>query len=157
MGIAKSVHHFLENRGVTYDVVSHAPTEHSFATARASHIPEENLAKGILIRSPQGFLLAVLPASRQVGLAELGDWLEQPVELASEDDVTTVFSDCAPGSVPPVAGAYGLAGVVDDSLEGFENIYFEGGDHGTLVHVSGREFHRLMAGLPHAQFSASVH
>lgn len=157
MGLAKSVHHFLESRGVTYDVVSHAPTEHSFATARASRVPEDNLAKGILIRSPRGFLLAVLPASRRVELAELGDWLEQPVELASEDDVTMIFSDCAPGSVPPVAGAYGLAGVVDESLEGFENIYFEGGDHSTLVHVSGREFHRLMAGLPHAQFGASIH
>jgi hypothetical protein len=32
---------------------------------------------------------------------------------------------------------------MDDNLEGFDDIYFEGGDHGTLVRLKGREFHRL--------------
>ena len=53
--------------------------------------------------------------------------------------------------MPPVAGAYGLPAVMDDRLEGLHDIYFEGGDHRTLVHVTGREFHRLTANVPHAR------
>lgn len=157
MGIAQSVQHFLSNRGVSYDLVQHAPTRDSVATARACGVPQEKLAKGILIRRRDGYFLAVIPASRHVHLQELGAWLGQPVTLASETDVAKIFSDCAPGSVPPVAGAYGLPGVIDESLEGFDHIYFEAGDHRTLVHVSGREFRRLTADVPHAPISASVH
>ncbi|MCZ7595058.1 MAG: hypothetical protein M5U16_09180 [Hyphomicrobium sp.] len=46
---------------------------------------------------------------------------------------------------------------MDDRLEGFNDIYFEGGDHRTLVHVSGREFHRLMANVPHAPVADRSH
>lgn len=157
MGLSISLQQFLDNRGVSYDVTTHRPTQHSLATAHASHVPEDNLAKGILIRRRDGYLLAVVPASRKVRLAELGAWLNQPIGLATEEEVASVFADCEPGSVPPVAGAYGLRAVMDDSLEGFDHIYFEGGDHCTLVHVTGREFHRLMADVPHARFSAPLH
>lgn len=157
MGIALAVQHFLDNRGVSYDVLTHAPTHHSSATARASDISKDNLAKGILIRRKDGYLLAILPASRKVRLADLAAWLEEPVALATETEVAEVFADCEPGSVPPVAGAYGLSGVVDDSLEGFDHIYFEAGDHRTLVHVTGRAFHRLTVDLPHAPISVPVH
>lgn len=44
-------------------------------------------------------------------------------------------------TLAPVAGAYGLMAVMDDSFEGFNDVYFEGGDHRTLVHVTGQNFH----------------
>lgn len=156
MSVAQSVQHFLANRGVSYDLVAHAHTQHSVATARASHVHQDNLAKGILLRCGKGYLLAVLPASRKIRLSDLEAWLKKPIALATEVEVAKVFSDCEPGSVPPVAGAYGLPAVLDDSLEGFEHIYFEAGDHRTLVHVSRREFRRLMAEIPHAHISASL-
>jgi Ala-tRNA(Pro) deacylase len=46
---------------------------------------------------------------------------------------------------------------MDDRLEGLADIYFEGGDHRTLVHVTGREFHRLTANVPHAQVANLSH
>lgn len=157
MGIARTVQTFLANRGVSYDVLTHQPTSHALATARACDVSRDTLAKGILIRRKDGYLLAVLPASRKVRLADLAAWLNEPVALATEAEVTQVFADCEPGSVPPVAGAYGLSGVVDDSLEGFDHIYFEAGDHCSLLHVTGRGFHRLMVDLPHVPISAPVH
>ena len=65
--------------------------------------------------------------------------------------MTAIFNDCEPGSVPPVAAAYGLDAVMDDRLGGLSDIYFEGGDHCTLVHLAGRDFDRLMADIPHAR------
>ncbi len=157
MGIALTVQHYLDGRGVAYDVLMHDRTLRSSTTAEASAIPEDNLAKGVLIRRKEDFLLAIVPASHHVQLEELGAWLKQPVGLATETEVGEIFRDCELGAVPPVAGAYGLPAVMDDSLEGFKDIYFEGGDHRTLVHLNGREFHRLMFEVPHAHISTRNH
>jgi Ala-tRNA(Pro) deacylase len=157
MGIAITLQHYLDGRGVPYEVMTHERTTSSAATAHASAIPEDNLAKGVLIRRKDGYLLAVVPASCHVELVELGRWLDQPVGLATEEEVAALFSDCEAGSVPPVAGAYRLPAVMDDRLEGFSDVYFEAGDHCTLVHVTGREFQRLMVNVPHAAIAARDH
>jgi len=81
-------------------------------------------------------------------------WLVLPIVLASETEASTIFGDCELGSVPPVAGAYDLMAVIDDSLEGSNDIYFEGGDHRTLVHLTGGNFQHLMQDVPHAHIGA---
>lgn len=157
MGIALSLQQYLEGQGVPYEVTTHERTVRSSATAKASFIPASNLAKGVLIKSKNGFLLAIVPASRQVRLSALGAWLQQPAGLATEAEAAHIFADCEWGSLPPVAAAYGLTAVMDDSLEGFDDIYLEGGDHSSLVHLKGQEFRQLMAGVPHAHISGRNH
>jgi len=157
MGIAISLQHYLDGRGVPYDVLTHERTACASATARASAIPEDNLAKGVLMRREDGYLLAIVPASCHVEISALSKWLKQPIVLASEVEASTIFGDCEMGSVPPVGGAYDLMAVMDDSLEGFKDVYFEGGDHRTLVHLTGRNFHQLMHDVPHAHIGARNH
>ena len=157
MSIAPALQKYLEGRGVSYDVVVHDRTLCSSTTARASGIPEDNLAKGVLIRRKEGCFLAIVPATRLVELAELGGWLKQPVCLATEGEIAEIFADCELGALPPVAGAYELKAVMDENLEGFADIFFEAGDHRTLVHLIGPEFHRLMPNVPHAHISVRHH
>lgn len=154
MAIAITLQEFLDDRCLPYDVVTHERTLSSEATARASAVPADNLAKGVLIRRKDGFLLAVVPASSHVELDKIGAWLKQPVGLATEEEVAAIFDDCERGAIPPVPAAYGLNAVIDESLEGFRDIYLEGGDHCTLVHLTGSAFQRLMAKFPHARVSA---
>ena len=154
MTIALSLQQYLNGRGVPYDVMTHERTFCASATARASSISEDNLAKGVLMRRDAGYVLAIVPASCHVELEALGKWLQQPVDLATETEASMIFGDCELGCVPPVAGAYDLMAVMDDSLEGFNDIYFEGGDHRTLVHLTGRNFQHLMSDVPHAHISA---
>jgi Ala-tRNA(Pro) deacylase len=154
MGIAITLQQFLEAQGVPYGVLEHKRTGCSQRTADASHVPSECLAKGVVVRHKEGYILTVVPASRQVQLEEVGRWLKRPVALASEDEVGVLFPDCEYGAVPPIAAAYGLTAVVDASLEGHEHVYFEGGDHCALVQVTGAEFHHLMEEVPHGQFAA---
>ena len=73
--------------------------------------------------------------------------------MATEEEIERLFPDCAVGAVPPVAAAYGLKAIVDESMTEVPDIYFEGGDHTTLVHMSGPAFDRLMAEAPRAHFS----
>jgi hypothetical protein len=85
---------------------------------------------------------------------DVGGLLQQPVTLATEDEAAALFPDCDPGAVPPIGTAYGLGSLVDESLDGKPEIYFEGGDHQTLVHVSGDAFRKLMENVPHGRISA---
>ncbi len=157
MGIALSLQHYLDGQGVPYEVTTHERTVRSSETAKASSIHGNNLAKGVLMKCKEGFLLAVVPASRHVRLDALESWLREPVGLATEAEVSRVFSDCELGSIPPVGAAYGVTAVMDGSLEGFDDIYFEGGDHRSLVHLKATAFNKLMAGVPHATISGPNH
>ena len=154
MAIAITLQQFLEAQSVPYEVMEHKPTGCSQRTADASHVSSECLAKGVVVKHRDGYVLTVVPASRQVRLEEVGRWLDRPVTLATEAEASALFPDCEHGAVPPIAAAYGLASVVDASLEEHEHVYFEGGDHRALVHVTGPQFQRLMEKVPHGQFCA---
>jgi Ala-tRNA(Pro) deacylase len=43
---------------------------------------------------------------------------------------------------------------MDEELDDAEDIYCEGGDHLSLVHMKGREFRELMSGAERAHFVA---
>jgi Ala-tRNA(Pro) deacylase len=98
-------------------------------------------------------MLAVLPASRHIQFEELGRLLGRHMDMASEEQIETLFLDCEPGAVPAIGAAYGLNVVVDDSLARQPDVYFEGGDHANLVHISGAAFQKLMADAQHGQFT----
>ena len=153
MGIALTLKQYLQDHKIAYEVMSHNKTGCSSLTAEASHVPGECLAKGVILRKDGGYMMAILPASRHVALAEVGHSLDQPVGLASEEEIAGLFPDCEEGAVPAIAMAYGLDGVVDDAFDGLKDIYIEGGDHRTLLHLKGRQFRKLMKDLPHARIS----
>lgn len=57
--------------------------------------------------------------------------------------------------LPALGPAYGLEVVIDDSLTDESEIYFEGGDHASLVHVSGSTFRQLLSDARHARFAGA--
>lgn len=131
----------------------HKPTSCAARSAVASGVGPERLAEGVVLSHRGGYLLAIVPASRQVSLDQVARKLGQPVSLALEEEIAPLFPDCQPGAVPPVGGAYGLCAVIDDSLENQPEVYFEAGDHQTLMHLAHDGFHRLMRTVPHARIS----
>ena len=131
-----------------------AATATARQSARECEVPWSCLAKGVLLRDGGGgYLLAVLPASRQLDRAALARLVDRPVELATETETGIVFRDCAPGAVPPIGPAYGLETVIDDRLMAEPEIYFEGGDHASLVHMRGEAFQALVHEVRHGSFA----
>jgi Ala-tRNA(Pro) deacylase len=154
MAIAPTLRKYLEDHHVKYDLIPHEPTVSSLGTASACHIGDDRLAKGIVLRDPQGYWLAVLPASRQIRLSDLKAELGARAELATEQEVAEVFPDCARGAIPPVGACYGLDVIVDGSVDEQPEVYFEGGDHATLVHVSQADFAQLNRYARHGSFTS---
>ncbi len=153
MGVAMTLQRYLDDNHVSYDVVTHRTTGCSTMSAQSSHISGNSLAKGVVLKSDGAYVLAVLPATRQVELARLQDLVGGPVTLATENEASQLFPDCQQGAVPALAVAYGIPAVVDGQLDDCDEIYFEGGDHRSLVHISGDQFGRLMDSMPHGRFA----
>jgi Ala-tRNA(Pro) deacylase len=111
------------------------------------------MVKAVVLKGADGFMLALLPASRHIQFDKLRQLLGDEVNIAGEEQVETLFVDCEPGSVPALGAAYGLDVIVDDSLKGQSDVYVEGGDHANLVHLSGVSFQKLMKDARHGQFT----
>ena len=52
--------------------------------------------------------------------------------------------------------AYGLTVVLDDALIDAQDIWFEGGDHESLIHLDAGAFKKLMKNAEHGDFSHHV-
>lgn len=154
MSAAPKLTEFLTNAGAQYDLVPHGPTMSSMRSAEASHISADCLAKAVVLLDDDGYLLAVLPASHHLRFDDLEQQGHWPVRMATEEEIEELFPDCARGAVPPIGAAYGLKTIVDDSIVELPEVYFEGGDHSTLVHVSGSTFDRIMTAAEHGHFSS---
>jgi Ala-tRNA(Pro) deacylase len=151
MSIAPQLRQFLDRTDADYDIIEHAPTKSSLETATASAIPAEKVAKAVLLDTEDEYVLAVLPSDRKVELSELRSELGHKPRLADEEQLKSIFQDCDAGAVPPVG--YGLTTVIDSSLERQPDVYFEAGDHKSLVHMNWAEFARLARNARHGQFS----
>lgn len=153
MTIASRIHTYLTREHVAYDEVVHAPAMSATTAAEAAHVSEDSLAKGVVLRTKDRFMLAVVPASHHIRLGALRRHLGEEVGLATEEEIHLLFGDCDLGAVPAIGDAYGVETIIDDTLLGAGEVYFEGGDHRTLVHLGAEEWRRLASRMPHAAFS----
>lgn len=155
MALATSLRQFLDRQSVPYNVIEHAHAATMREAAHSAGVPEACVVKAVLVEDDDGFMLAAVPACRNVELQKLSHAVKRPVGLASEHDIMTLFTDCARGAVPALGSAYGIEVVVDRRLDAMEDLYFEGGDHRTLVHMKGVDFRLLMPEARHARISVA--
>jgi len=151
--IAKKVKAYLTQHETRYRTISHPHTEASMQTAEMAHVPGDQLAKAVMLNDAQGSLMAVIPSDFHLDLADLNQRLKRKLVFSEEDDLPPLFPDCEPGAIPPLGPAYNIATVWDTKLGEEETVYFEGGDHQTLVKLSGRAFHELMVPAERGHFS----
>ncbi|MDW4550847.1 YbaK/EbsC family protein [Defluviimonas sp. D31] len=152
MTIAKRLKAHLDGKGIPYETVTHPRTATASESAEAAHIPGDKLAKSVAIHLEDGHVLAVVPSSHRVDLSTLQGILDRRLGLASETEVKEIFDDCDVGAAPPVGAAYGVPVVIDESLAGLDRVWFEGGDHRTLIAVRGADFDALMKDARRAEF-----
>jgi Ala-tRNA(Pro) deacylase len=157
MSIPSHLSTYFGQRGARYEVCMHEHSRTSAETARSAHVPASQLAKSVILEDETGCVMAVVPADHTVMLGEIGRMLgRSQLRLADEARIATLFDGCDRGAVPPVGMAWGLETIVDDALEGSDVVYLEGGDHESLLRMSGEQFHELMRDQPHGHFCKPV-
>ncbi len=154
MTMAPRLQNCLTQNQSRYDVLQHRASSSSRETARRAGIPPERIAKSVILDDAEGhWLMAVLPANRRVNLEKVRSLTKRPWRLTQEAEISRHFSDCASGAIPPVASAYGIPALIDHSLMGAQEVYFEAGDHEALVHMSTEQYLKLMPGAQRGPFS----
>ena len=144
MAILPSLQRLLDGNHIPYQVHTHRPAMTAAELADADHVPPSEVAKVVVLRSGERFLLAVLPAARQLDLARLRALTGDPeLRLATETDFADVFPACELGAIPPIGELFGVPVWVDDSLGRETETVFSGGNHHETVHLAYRDFVRL--------------
>jgi Ala-tRNA(Pro) deacylase len=144
MAIALTLQEYLDDNHVPYDVMRHKRTYCSVDTLRATHVPADRLAKAVVLTREGGFVVAIVPATARVRLDVIQRMLRCHVDLATEDEICELFPDCDLGAIPAVVDAYAVDAFIDESFDKQPEIYLEGGDHRSLVHMTGESFRSLM-------------
>ncbi|TPL52523.1 aminoacyl-tRNA deacylase [Mesorhizobium sp. B2-4-4] len=153
MTIANKLKDYIDRKGISYDTVAHHRTATSRQAAIAAHVPGSIMAKSVLVHHDLGYALAVVPSTHRIEVGALQKVMDKSLGLATEDEAVSLFGDCDTGAIPPIGAAYDVPVVLDESLGGAADIYFEGGDHRTLVRVSGKDFRNLTMGAHQTRFS----
>lgn len=156
MGMAITLKEYLKDCQISFEEIEHPYQSTSISAANSARVASASFAKGVLLHDEEAYAMAVLPSDHMIDLDKMNARFNRNFELATENEIEALFEDCDPGAVPPIGAAYGMKVMWDDSLSGQPDIYFEGGDHRTLIHISGDDFTKLMAGAKHAGFSHHV-
>jgi len=116
---------FLRSRGVWFEALLYQPASSSAKRAGNAHVPGCRVAKSVLVKAGDTFLLAVLPSTSRINLDQLSQVIDTPlsdVRLATCDELLAMFPDCEPGAIPPFGRLYGLRTLVDKGLAELSDI-----------------------------------
>ncbi len=145
MTISRTLKAYLDREHVHYDVLPHPEAFRATAIAQALHTPEKEMAKVVIVKVDERFVMTVLPASRLVDLHRLRDvFLTHHVRLATEDELKDLFPDCELGAMPPFGILYRLPVFVDHSLTEDEEIVFQAGTHSEAIRMRYMDFAALV-------------
>src|SRR5688572_12005663 len=85
MAILRSLKRLLDDGQVHYEVHAHPRTFTARETAAADHVPPSEMAKVVVLRGHDRFLMAVMPASHVLDLERLRETVgDRELTLASE-------------------------------------------------------------------------
>jgi Ala-tRNA(Pro) deacylase len=134
---------FLTDHQVQFETIVHPPA--FTASHRAKHLalPGRQVAKGVLLIGPRGFVLAVLPATFHIDTQALSRELGGDVRLATPQEIANLFRDCEWGVVTPFGAPYGVPTLLDESFPPDTLLVFEGHTHGVALRLRCRDFERL--------------
>jgi Ala-tRNA(Pro) deacylase len=135
---------FLTDQRVPFERLPHPPAFTARKRAKALHVPGRRLAKAVLLVGPDGYLVAVLPATHHIDLPALAQQLGGRVRLACWRELVGIFRDCEWGALTPFGPLYGLPTLLDESIDAEGELVIEGNTFEEAIRLNGRDFERLV-------------
>ena len=136
---------FLNSRQVPYRTRHHRVAYTAGEVARSEEIPQDRLAKAVMILAGDILLMVVVPASRRVDLQKVAECLRVPdARLAHEGEFAGRFPDCESGAVPAFGNLYQVPVCVDDRLAAQETIVVQAGTHTDTISLRYADYADLV-------------
>ena len=154
MTFLRRLQEYLDSHHVHYEVLGHQEAYTAPEIAHMLQVSGKMLAKVVMIKADERFVMAVLPSNWKIDFDRLKEALRSSrVRLATEDEFKGLFPDCELGTIPPFGNLYGVEVYVDQFLTEDEEIVFQAGTHlgavklryqdfANLVHPKVAEFHQ---------------
>jgi Ala-tRNA(Pro) deacylase len=136
----------LDAAGVPFELLPHMHTTTAASEAEALGIPSTDVAKTLIVQTPDGNVRAVLSALDRIDLhklADLYDATRKDVELVSEQDLVREYPEFELGAVPPFGGAHHDRVVVDRHLAERNSVCLEAGSHDESIRLATGDLMRL--------------
>jgi Ala-tRNA(Pro) deacylase len=134
---------FLTEQRIDFERLLHPVAFSAQKRAKYLRLPGDRVAKAVLLRGPQGYLLAVLPATHRVETQAVAAHVGGPVRLAKVPEIAEVFPDCEWGVVPPFGKQYGVPTLLDDSIAPDSHIVLETNSQFEAVRMLCRDYERV--------------
>ena len=143
MNIPKRLIEYLNESNVPYEILHHPEAFTAQRIAEAEHVKGEHHAKVVMVKSGEQRFMIVLPADRRVDLEKVEQITGHTVSLDTESEFSSLFPDCAVGTMPPFGNLYGLPTYVDRSLVQEDYIVFEAGTHTDSIKLSYPAYEKI--------------
>ena len=136
----------LDEAGVRYERLMHAHTETAVAEAEALGLAPDDVAKTLVVATPEGYIRAVIPASERLDLGKLRTVLggaSKKVHLASEEDTARDYPEFDLGAVPPLGGSRRDPVVIDSRVNERDSVVIEAGSHEESLRIATADLVRV--------------
>ena len=145
MNIPARLEKYLAEKHVPYTPSTHRLAYSAQGVAAAQHVAGWTVAKTVILRAEDQFLMVVLPAPMKVYLHLLREQLPfKQLELADEWEFGRLFPDCQLGAMAPFGNLYGLPVYVEESLARQDEIVFNAGTHVDTIRMKYKDFEQLV-------------
>jgi Ala-tRNA(Pro) deacylase len=146
---------YLKKNSVRYEVIEHAPAFTAHEAAVASHVPDKDLAKILIVQTEDKYCMVVMPADHRLDEHLLGKAISaKELHLAQEEDLRPLFPDCELGAMPPFGNLYALPVYIDKSLTNDDEIVFNACSHTKSIRLKMNDYLGLVKPVI-AEFSRS--
>lgn len=126
----------LDNHGLPYEVLRHAPVFTSEEAAAIRGTPLASGAKALICKVDDRFVMIVLPADRKLASKLARKALSgKSIRFATREEVLEL-TGLAPGSIPPFGSLFQLPTWCDEALAEQPRINFNAGDHSISVSLT---------------------
>lgn len=115
----------LKSMDVPFEILFHQPTFHACDEADRLGIPLAEVVKTVLIETPSGHALAVIPASRRLDMHLVHRAIGDPhARLATEAEILRRFPNYEPGALPPMASLLQIPVLIDPEVVSRDTVVF---------------------------------
>jgi Ala-tRNA(Pro) deacylase len=146
MAIPKKLLSYLDKTKIGYKIIRHKTVYTAYDAAQTMRAKLSEIAKTLVIKADKIYVLAVLPASRNLDLGKLKKILKaKKIGIAKENVMKKIFK-VRPGAVTPFGEIYKIPVYVDKALLRAKKIVAGAGTFEDSVVMTAKNFLKATKG-----------
>jgi Cys-tRNA(Pro)/Cys-tRNA(Cys) deacylase len=130
-----------------HDELTSSDIGYGLEAAHALGVEPARVFKTLMVESPRGHVLGVVPVTTQLDLKALAKALGEKKVTLAEPEAAERISGSVVGGISPLGGRTRLPVVLDESAEAFGTIYVSAGKRGLDVELAPADLLQVTGGV----------